>query len=151
MWWQGTSGWLCLKWADETLTHTNTHIHTQMEALNPTPKHLFRVFLSSSETKELELLKTWNFSIKSLEVPWDANYRLSEVPLITEDSPNHKLSMGDLKQVKKSWLSSEQSYLIKQQGQFLYKVLLEWEGEGSLEVLISERSENWFRPFRWRY
>ena len=80
--------------------HTLTHTHTQMQALNPTPKHLFRVFLSSLETKELELLKTWT-SIKSLEVPRGANYRLSEVPLITEDSPNHKLSTGDLKQVKK--------------------------------------------------
>ena len=37
---------------------TLTHTHTQMQALNPTPKHLFRVFLSSLETKELELLKT---------------------------------------------------------------------------------------------
>ena len=122
-----------------------------MQALNPTPKHLFRVFLSSLETKELELLKTWNFYKKNLEVPQGANYRPSEVPLITENSPNHKLSTGDLKQVEKSWLSSEQGYLIKQQGQFPYKVLLEWEGEGSLEVLISERSENWFRRFRWRY
>ena len=38
--------------------HTLTHTHTQMQVLNPTPKHLFRVFLSSLETKELELLKT---------------------------------------------------------------------------------------------
>ena len=38
--------------------HTLTHTHTQMQALTPTPKHLFRVFLSSLETKELELLKT---------------------------------------------------------------------------------------------
>ena len=46
-----------------TLTHT--HTHTQMQALNPTPKHLFRVFLSSLETKELEL----ETSVKSLKVP----------------------------------------------------------------------------------
>ena len=69
-----------------------------MQALNPTPKHLFRVFLSSLETTELKL----ETSIKSLEVLQGANYRLSEVPLITEGSPNHKLSTGDLKQVKKS-------------------------------------------------
>ena len=119
-----------------------------MQALNPTPKYLFRVFLSSLETKELELLRTWNFC-KSLKVLQGANYRLSEVLLITEDSPNHKLSMGDLKQVRKSWLGSEQGYLIKQQGQFPYKVLLDWEGE--VEVLISEKSENWFRQFHCRY
>ena len=28
-----------------------------MQALNPTPKHLFRVFLSSLEMRELKLLK----------------------------------------------------------------------------------------------
>ena len=81
--------------------------------------------------------KTWNFC-KRLKVLWGINYRLSEVLLITEDSPDHKLSMGELKQVRKSWLGSEQGYLIKQQRQVPYKVLLDWEGEGSLKVLISE-------------
>ena len=50
--WADCTGIEVLKMGWETPTHTNTytHIHTQMQALNPTPKHLFRVFLSSFET-----------------------------------------------------------------------------------------------------
>ena len=45
------------------------HQHTQMQVLNPTPKHLFGVFLSSLETRELKLLKTWNFYYKKSQSP----------------------------------------------------------------------------------
>ena len=87
-----------------------------MQSLNPTPKHLFRVFLSSLETKELELLKTWNFC-KSLKVLWGANYRLSEVLLITEDSQSQAiyrwLEASQKELSRATWLSSKGSFPIR--------------------------------------